>query len=56
MENYEMSAELLPPLMPSGDYRLDIDYGMDKNLTVIYVQLKVYVNLRGLKIADFGMG
>lgn len=47
---------MLPPIMPEGDYRLDIEYGKDKNISVLYGLFEVYIHLRGLKLIDLKMG
>jgi Protein of unknown function (DUF1091) len=57
LKNYTMSTDLLPPIMPAGDYRLDIEYLKDQNVTTRYAMVQVFINVRGLNHnVDLGMG
>lgn len=56
VKDFVLSNDLMPPIMPTGEYRLDIEYLKDQNMTVRYCLIQVFVQFRGLTLVDLRMG
>lgn len=56
LKDFQFSLDILPPIVPSGDYRIDIEYLKDKNASVRYVLIQNFVSIRALTLVDSKMG
>lgn len=56
LKNFVIDDEMFPPIMPKGDYRVDVEYFKDKSKTVRYAKSQGFFNVRGLTLVDLEMG
>jgi hypothetical protein len=56
LKNFVFTLDILPPIIPSGDYRIDIEWFMDQNASVRYVLVQNFVSIRALTLVDSNMG
>lgn len=56
LKDFIFSLDILPPIIPTAEYRIDIEYLMDESASVRYALIQNFVTLRALNLVDQKMG
>lgn len=56
MKDFVLSTDMMPKVVPVGDYRIDLEYLKDEAMTERYAFIQTYFNVRGLSLLDPKIG